>query len=386
VFRQGALYSARIEVGALSPDCKDLAGNVTVSSLITSNIPVKTAREIACLHRDLPLRVRVLKEVDGLHLVNAGQWHGLVPGTVKTVSGETVKIMRTSRYRSMARFTRPHAEGDVLVLSVYPDYKRLVRDMEKEIDFYANYKYALNESELKGDNPEKRFIKGICIINIGASLVVPGYGAYLATGYMGVKEGKADVAGIVVSAALILTHYTLTECMTGFKSNFFPWIRDNDKTVQVQNLQIFLWSTLLTTFTVSFLDQLAYQYRQTQHLPPFFLKRDLAAAALSLFVPGGGLFYKGYRIAGWCFYTAEMALAGYGSYSWGRGQGYLYVFSAMALVKLADIICAYLITPSYPVYRIEQERQPARTTFSFNVFPSEDGGRIYRLGLVRTFM
>jgi hypothetical protein len=386
VFRQGPVYYARLEVAALSDNYAFLNRNITVKSRIMSNIPLKAAREIAFMHEKLPLNIRILKQMNGLYLIDAGQWHGLVPGRVKTQDGDTANVIKTSRYRSLMRLRGSHRQGDELILAVYPSYKKSVREMEREIDFHTNNKYALKDIELNGDNPEKRFMKGICLINLGASFVAPGYGAYLSAGYMGLKDGKPCIASIVVSAVIILNHYLLTEFMTGFTTNFFPWIQDSDKTDQVQNLQIFLWSTLFTTFTVSFLDQLACQYRQLEHLPPFFLKRDIAAATLSLFVPGGGLFFKGYRAGGWAFYVAEMALAGYGSYYWGMDQRYIYAFSALAVIKLVDIICAYFINTSYPVYLFEQERQSSRTTLSFNVLPTESGDRIYRLGLVRTFM
>ncbi len=91
------------------------------------------------------------------------------------------------------------------------------------------------------------------------------------------------------------SHFLLPELLAGFKINFFPWKEDSDKTEKMQNLQTFLWFSLPVTFSVAYMDQLAHQFAVTEHVPPFFNDRDNAAAIFSLFLPGGGLYYKGYR-------------------------------------------------------------------------------------------
>ena len=84
-------------------------------------------------------------------------------------------------------------------------------------------------------------------------------------------------------------------------------------------------------------------------------------------------------------YFSEMILAGFGAYSTGVNDHYVYAFSALAAVKLLDIICAYLIDPSYSVYRIEKERQISRVTMSFNILPHPDDEVVHALGVTASF-
>jgi hypothetical protein len=144
--------------------------------------------------------------------------------------------------------------------------------------------------------------------------------------------------------------------MTRFQGNFYPWVRDSDKPARVQNLQIFLWSTIPLTFSAGYFDQLAYQFHRTEYLPPFFLYRDNMAAFLSAVVPGGGLFYKGYRLPGWGYFFTEMSLAGYAVYNWDRGNRGRYALSAAGIIKLLEIVNAYLIPSSYRFFNLEVDR------------------------------
>ena len=372
--RAGDMYLAVLRVSALDGRYKNLETQTTVRSRIINNIPLKVAREVAWLHRDLGLYAPLIGISGGETLIGAGEWHGLKPGSYSTDRGK-IDVLKTSRNSSVAACESLGDAGG-LAIEIYPAWKEAVHELDEAIDRNVIFASSMTVEQLKGDDPGKRFAKAFCLINNGASLILPGYGSYLACGYLGVKQ-QVSIANAVLTPLLVFTHFTLAGMMTGFKTNFAPWIRDSDKTAAVQNLQIFCWSTLLTTYAASFLDQLAYQYELTRKLPPFFTHRDQAAAFLSLLVPGGGLFYKGYRIAGWSFYFAEMALAGFGAYSTGDGSDYGYAFGALAIVKAIEIVCAYLIEPSYEVYRLERERRAGRISFSLNVLPDHLGKNVF---------
>jgi hypothetical protein len=374
--RQGEHYLATIAFHALKDHYRGFARQVTIRSAVLNNIPLKLAREAAHLHRDLGLTAPVAGDAGaGRVYIGAGQWHGLVPGRYNSDRGR-VDVIRTFRYASLARVAGNNAAGSALAIRTFPDYVKVVHELDESIDRNTVFHFSPGADAYKGDDPGKRFAKALAVVNNGASIILPGYGAYMACGYLGVKE-KVSIPGVVLSVALVFTQFTLTEMMTEFKTNFAPWIRDSDKTRAVQNLQIFCWSTLLSTYAVSFLDQLSHQYTLARKLPPLFEHQNRTAAFLSLIVPGGGLFYKGWRIGGWSFYFAEMALAGYGAYSTGRDKNYRYAFGALALVKVIDVLCAYLVEPSYPVYRQERERQAGRVSFSLNVIPDNESGNYF---------
>ena len=382
--RQGPYYVATLKVVSLGEDYPGVSRVVSLRSAIAANIPLKLSREIALMHEGLPVKARVIENGKNMALCEAGEWHGLQPGRYSSDFGR-IRVLKTSRYRSVVQAGQWPADRDNITIKAFPDYLRVVKDLDEKIDKNIMFQYSVTPESIKGDDPEKRFIKGFCFINTAASLILPGYGSYLASGYVGVKQKDFSITGVVLSVALVFSQLTVTEMMTGFKSNFFPWIRDSDKSLAVQNLHIFCWSTLLTTYSVSFMDQLAFQYEAAKKLPPFFQYRDQAAALFSFLMPGGGLFYKGHRIAGWSFYFSEMILAGFGAYSTGANDHYIYAFSALAAVKLLDIICAYLVKPSYSVYRIEKERQISRVTLSFNILPHPDDVVVPALGVTASF-
>jgi len=152
----------------------------------------------------------------------------------------------------------------------------------------------------------------------------------------------------------------------------------------MQDLQKFLWATLPVTFSVAYMDQLAYQFTSTEHLPPFFKDKDNMAAVFSLFIPGGGLFYKGHRLAGWSFYFSEMMTAAYAVYNNESKPG-KYALYVLGAIKLFDIIYAYFSTPSYSFFNLEKERmiEPAFLNMGFKTGPNND--RIYNLMVTSLF-
>jgi hypothetical protein len=104
-----------------------------------------------------------------------------------------------------------------------------------------------------------------------------------------------------------------------------------------------------------------------EYLPSFFEDKDIAAASFSVFLPGGGFFYKGCRTAGWSFYFTEMFLASYGIYNYNSRNDSLYIFAALGGIKIIDIIGAYFISPSYDFFNLEKERKLDKTTFDLGL-------------------
>lgn len=384
VYRQGPYYFAKLAIEPVRDSLKHLKRTITLRSAIAANIPYKLAREIAFFHKGLELNAEVIEGNGDVLLVSAGEWHGLAAGRYSSSHG-VIEVLKASRYRSYIRTQNQVRANEEVSIKIVPDYKKEVAAYERKIDEITIFNYSVSIESIKGDNPEKRFVKAFCLVNIGASIVLPGYGSYLSTSYLGVKQKKVSIFNVVLTPVLVFTQLTLVEMMTGFKSNFFPWNRDSDKSIAEQNLHIFCWSTLLTTYSASFLDQLAHQYGLAKKLPPFFGNRNISSAFFSLLVPGGGLFYKGHRVAGWSFYFAEMALAGYGAYSTGLNDHYKYAFSALALVKLIDIVCAYFVEPSYVNFRIERERQLSRVSVTFDSFPDQSGNNITAVRVIKRF-
>jgi hypothetical protein len=383
VTTMGNTIVGTVEIFPIDTRYSRLRQTVSVTSLIMMNIPLKLAREIAILHRDLPVEADIKEHRDGLALLTVGQWHGLAPGVYRTESGQAIVIRNTNRYRSLAALPPALEAATHLTIQSYPATRAIVREIGRRIEYQTTSRYSLAETGMK--NPEKKFAEGMCLINPGANACLPGYGAFLATSYMGFKNTKPSIPGIIFSTSLFITHLILPEAMGKFKINFFPGVMDSDKTPALNNLQIYLWSTLPLTASAAFLDQLANQFALNSVLPPFFMNKNETALVLSVMVPGGGMFYKGWRLPGWGFYLSEMFLAGFCVYRKDAPREVLYGGIALGGIKLIELFTAYFCPPAYEFYNIEMEGRILIPSLSMDVRPSKTGDPVYRLGASLAF-
>ncbi len=382
ITQRGNTYTGKADVIPLVEEYRHMRRNIEVQSGIMMNIPLKLARGIAELHRTVPLRFRVIRNAGaGLYIIDAGQWHGVEKRKYVSLGGNTIDIVSTGRYESVCRLAAP-AGKDPYVVPVYPRIDRLVGKVNMRIEEYTLLQRSIGNTLLKAENPEKRYIEGMCIINPGSNICIPGYGSFLAAHYLGFREKSPDLPGVVGSTVLLAGHFLLVPVMTGFKGHFFPWVNDGDKNESERKLQVYLWATVPFTVTAAYLDQLAYLFQDTDTLPPFFKDRDVMAAVMSVVVPGGGLFYKGYRYLGWGYYSAEMGLAGFGVYSLGAAGSRGVTFLALAgLVKLVEICHACLAGPNYKVYRRETASAWSGVRFLAGGERTAEGEAIYRIGV-----
>ncbi len=385
VATDGSAFTGTLAIRSVSGQYKQMEQNIIVRSRVMMNIPLKLAREMALLHRGRPLEARILEKRNGLHLLDAGQWQGLDPGRYRTAEGGTITVLNSGRFHSLASVPERLAKLPRITIKKYPSCRAVVKYLEDQIDYNTNKKYSLVATGVKGQDPEKQFTLGMCLVNPGANACLPGYGSYLTTSYMGFRNTTPSVGGIVFSTLLIVTHFILPEAMTKFKINFVPGIMDKDKTRAMNNLQIFCWATVPLTASVAFLDQLAYQFMVNNALPPFFMTRNESAMVLSLFIPGGGLFYKGYRLPGWSFYLSEMFLAGFCVYTKDDKKKVLYGGIALGGVKLIELITAYFCPPAFSFFKYEQEGRITQTSLSLKIVPTDTGDLVYKIGLSRNF-
>jgi hypothetical protein len=216
---------------------------------------------------------------------------------------------------------------------------------------------------------------------MGANACLPVYGSFLAVEYLGFNEAELHTAGFATALFSFGAQLSLTEFMSGFKTNFFPWIKDSNKGEALFRLQKFLWCSIPLTFTVSYLDQLAWQMNRSQTLPPFFRYGDGAAAILSLLFPGGGLMYKGHYAAGWGYYAAEMGAAGFAFYNLRTREGN-YALGGLGVLKILEVLHAFMAEPAYPFYRLEKHGR--KISFIMHNQNTEDEN-ILNFGLVMRF-
>ncbi len=376
---------ADMTVRALNPAYSRLEKTVRLRSRIPRNLPLKLAREVALAHRGVELNAVVrARYPDGLILIDAGRWHGLSEGTWRTSAGR-IGIVSAGNYESLARAEAGAAEGTRITFPVTVRAEKAARDIEALLARNAIAAYGIGPTLMHNGDDEARFIEGLCLINPGGNVCLPGYGAYLSTAYLGFEGTPADITGVSISAADFVFHLALPPLMTGFRGNFFPWVSDTDKSENVRRLQIFLWGTIPFNFTVAYLDQLAYMFHRTEHLPSFFAYHDVMAGLLSAAVPGGGLFYKGYRFGGWAYYFSEIGLAGYAVYNWESGRKGKYALAALGGIKLIEVLNAVLIRPSYRFYNLEVDREPERASLSFGTYMNGDREAVYGLSVIRGF-
>ena len=371
---------AAMKIIPLSDRYKSLAREIQFETKVPLGIPLKMARELAFFHRNIPLEAKIIAEENGNVLLNAGQWHGLKPGEFRLRDGTAVSIHQTGRFTSLAGVPGPAVQGDTIQINVYPDTTGEIKDIENRLRRIIDRRYALHPSY---GTTEDRFMTAMLLYNFTVGVIFPGYGTYLSVNSIA-REDNPAYGSIILTFGLVFTHLTLTESLTGYETNFFPWIKDSDKTDSMQRFHIFLWAALPLTLTASFLDQLAHSLAASENTPPFLMNGDEAAAVLSLFIPGGGLFYKGHRLMGWGYYFTEMFLAGYGMYYWGSGTEYIYTYAALGVVKLIEIAHAYLTDFNYDFYRREMDRPAPSYSVTAGMEPV-NGRPVYRLGMAFSF-
>jgi hypothetical protein len=381
---KGNTVYGSVTVTPLSERWGFMKQSIFVRSMISLNIPLKLAREVVLLHKKLPLEAGVREGTGGFHILGAGQWQGLSPGTYRTVGGEEIIVQTCGRYQSAAVLPESMRAPGRVTIAAYPRLGPVLDEIDGEIEYNTCYKYGL-ASINRGLNPEKRFVDALCIINPGANLILPGYGAFLATSYIGFKKTEPSIPGVIASSVLVIAHFTIPELMGKFKINFFPGVMDRDKTSDLNNLQIFCWASLPLTVSASFLDQIAYQCEKGDVLPPFFITKNEAALALSAMIPGGGMFYKGYRLAGWSFYLSEMFLAGFCVYLKDRRKAVTCGGIALGGAKLIELIASFFSRPSYGFYRLEKEGRIESASLSMDVRGIGTGEIIYGIGLSLRF-
>ncbi|HSV97331.1 MAG TPA: hypothetical protein VLM75_10410 [Spirochaetota bacterium] len=381
--RMGEVYGATMRVVPRRGDLAHLERVVRFESRIMVNIPLRLAKAAASLHEGLPVNAAVVAHLDSdRYLIGAGQWHGLGAGTYPTRDHGTVEVLVTGRYESVVRMpsAKPGTEAKI-VIPIYPDARGRSSLYALRISENTIARYGAGSTLLKDADPRKRYIEGACIINPGGNACLPVYGAFLATGYLGFRDPKADVPGLAVSGSVLALQFSLPSFLSGFSVHFFPWERDGDKTRDMQRLQAVMWATAPLTISAAYFDQLAAQFSRSGALPPFFEDRDAFAALCSAVVPGGGQFYKGRRLAGWGFFISEMALGACSAYYFDdRDRGRL-LLAALGAVKLADIAGAFFMRTGYDVYNRETTGDQAALVPFLQMSEMPGGEDVVMLGM-----
>ena len=135
-----------IIINPVSDRFKTMKHATTVRSMVLMNVSLKIMREIALLHRDLPVQADVIEKRDGRFLIGAGQWQGLAPGRYRTDRGEPVIIHNCGRFRSLATLPDKSAPGARIAIRSSPPVKGLLREINDRIDYNTNYKYGISSS------------------------------------------------------------------------------------------------------------------------------------------------------------------------------------------------------------------------------------------------
>lgn len=378
--QSGKSNIADIKIRALRDEWKFLEKSKRVQSKISTNIPSLLAREIAFAHKNIPLTAKVLEIPEkGFVRISAGEWNGITAGAYTTDKG-IIHVVQTGKYQSIVKSEHLQKEH-ALKLHTFPDISAITTELDGIILHNTIKTYAIAEKQLKNDNDELRCLSATCVINPGGSFCLGGYGAFLSTYYLGFQNPAPAIDGIVISSLVYAAQLLAIPAWSMFQSNFFPWVRDSDKTERQQQLHIFLWATIPLTFSAAFFDQLAYQCHRSEVLPPYFLYRDNTAALLSAIIPGGGLFFKGYRYTGWAYFLSQMALGSYCAYYWNDDNTRKYFLVGIAAIKALEILHAYLVKPSYSFFTAEIAAGRTEIIFSATTTEKANNEICYWTGL-----
>ncbi|MEW6525288.1 MAG: hypothetical protein AB1444_01315 [Spirochaetota bacterium] len=351
VFLVGPVYYCELSFKPLDDTVPFKDETVIVQGTIAKNIPLKAKREIIKRHQNV-LHCSIKTKVDAhTYVINVGQWHGLTEKTYTLLTGKQCTVNVVRRYTALVLLDGDYTAGDMLAINSTVCKEELLESVTAKI--HENIASQRSGKDLlKGDSDSKRAIEACCVVNPFGNILLPGYGAFLATHYLGFTHTEPQWQGVYTSAAAVIVQLGLVPALGKGKVNFFPWIQDRDKTDAQYRLHMYLWATLPITYTVAFFDQLAYAYEKQRYLPPFFADKDITAVLVSAIVPGGGLFYKGNRLWGYGYWLSECTLGGLLAYDWQGGNQHI-LLGMLAGIKLVELFHAWLATPAYTVYSYE---------------------------------
>ncbi len=352
VFLVGPVYYCELTFKPLDDTSSFIEETVTVQATIARNIPLKAKREIIKRHKDM-LQCTIKTKVDSSsYIIDAGQWHGLDKKVYILRNGRICAVKVVHRYTALVQLDDGYGAGDTLMLPSMVNRTDLLAAIVKTIHENVVYEYS-GKQLLKGDNDSKRAIEGCCVVNPFGNILLPGYGAFLATHYLGFTHTDPEWWGVYTGASAVVLQLGLVPVLGTGKVNFFPWVKDHDKTDSQYRLHMYLWATLPVTYTVAFFNQLAYAYQKQRLLPPFFDEKDITAVLISAIVPGGGLFYKGERLLGYGYWIGEFTLGGLLAYNWHNKSRRTLLAGMLIGIKLVELVHAWIATPAYTVYSYE---------------------------------
>ncbi len=369
VFMVGPVYYCELSFKPLDDTVTFNNETVMVQGTIAKNIPLKAKREIIKRHQNV-LHFSIKTKVDArTYIVNAGQWHGLTEKTYTLLNGQRCTVNVVRRYTSIVQLDGDYSTGDTLAMNSPVCKNDLFESVTAKI--HENIAFERSGKELlKGDSDSKRAIEGCCVVNPFGNILLPGYGAFLATHYLGFTHTEPRWQGVYIGAGAVIVQLGLVPALGKGKVNFFPWIQDRNKTDAQYRLHVYLWATLPVTYTVAFFDQLSYAYEKHRYLPPFFANKDITAVLVSAIVPGGGLFYKGNRLWGYGYWLSEFTLGGLLAYTW-QGSNRRALPGILAGVKLVELIHAWIAIPAYTVDTYELSHNTTPINVGMSSFGSE---------------
>ncbi len=368
VYQNPTGYVGEMKVQSVNSDFENLSKGFLIRTSLAENIPNLFCREIIQLHERLPIVAEVITADDGGIILTAGQWNGLEDNeSYNTTDGERINVVSTGRYES--RCGDAVSTGKV-VIEKFVDHEKFLREVDAEIEAVIIKTKSIQYLYMDSDAAVKRHMEAYLAINMGGSILLPGYGSFLSSSYLGFQNPKPDYPIMALTAVTYLSQLLAVPVLTGFKGNFTPFIQDNDKSDEIQRLHVFLWATVPWTFSVSYMDCLTHQYLSDNLLPAFYKNRDLSSAVYSALIPGGGLFNKGYSFAGWSMFYLQSGILGYSVYNWSSANG-KYAMLGFASLKTFDIMLAYFITPNYPIFNDNFDNDKTTDVIIGSSFPDD---------------
>ncbi len=372
VYQQGPVSYGELKITALNENLSEYNSGVRVKSEMLQNIPLLLQRELVVMTEKLPVIFSVTERTKGFSVIDAGSYSGLENGNMYTLqNGNIIEVVSTGRFHSIVKGKCSDTNNRI---ELYSDSDKLRKSIDEQITENIIRKYGAGYAYLKNTNPDRRYFESLFVVNPFGNIVIPGYGAYLSTYYMDFESPKPSYASMGACASLYLFELLYIPSVNGFNVNFFPWIQDPDKSDRDLLTQQYLWAMIPFTFTACYLDQLAVQYKHSSVLPPG-LENPVSAGLHSLLIPGGGLFYKGYRTWGWAYFGTEFALGMYTAMNWKNDTG-KYALYTLGAVKLGEIIHAVLIKPDYSFYTREKYNE-ADFRVTLYAAPENDGTIVY---------
>lgn len=339
VFQKEDIFLGYVSVKCNNAYYEKYFKNIIVKSNNLNDIHLLLAKQIVELHREIPFRSSY--NVDNEYIYyEFGKYSFMSEVCLRNLENSWAELVSITRYETIVKMKEPYN----ISIEHEEDFREVSNNIDKELESNYIKKYSFDYSQNTQYN--SLFLNNLFISNPLINLVLPGVGSYLTVKTFNFEEVQLSYFNIGATSFLYYYQLLYFPYKGNFDNSWWPWYGKYEGNKEDKKMHKFLIMTIPLNFTVSYMDHFYQNVRYNKVLPPFYENIDTASMLFSVFIPGGGFFYKGYRGIGWFFWFSEYfaALTYLGSWDYFSKEQALY---GLSFLKISEIISVFIVNHNY---------------------------------------